>query len=119
MNLDFIRNYCLKKNGRVTQEFPFDDEVLVFKVIGKAFLLTNITKLPLSINLKCEPEHALELRERYEAVMPGYHMNKKHWNTVTIDGTIPPREVLRMIDHSYEQVVKGLKKSERERILRK
>lgn len=116
MNLETIREYCLKKPGKITEEFPFDDEVLVFKVKGKIFLLTNINERPLSMNLKCDPELAVEWREQYEAVEPGYHMNKKHWNTVTLDGTIPRNEILKMIDHSYEQVVKGLKMSEQTRL---
>ncbi len=118
MNLETIRNYCLQKRGKITEEFPFDDQVLVFKVNGKMFLLTSVNEHPISLNLKCDPAFALELRERYEAVQPGYHMNKKHWNTVTLDGSIPPTEIFKMIDHSHEQVVKGLKKSQREKLLR-
>ncbi|MGH9897814.1 MAG: MmcQ/YjbR family DNA-binding protein, partial [Pyrinomonadaceae bacterium] len=80
------------------------------------FILVNLTDLPTQINLKCDPERALELREQYDAITAGYHMNKKHWNTIVLDGTVPSREVREMIDHSYEQVVKGLKKSDREEI---
>ncbi|MGH2575135.1 MAG: MmcQ/YjbR family DNA-binding protein [Ignavibacteria bacterium] len=111
MNLDFIRDYCLKKKG-VTEEFPFDSSTLVFKVMNKCFLLTGISP-PLSVNLKCDPETAIELRERYSAVTPGYHMNKKHWNTVEINGSIPPKLILKWIDDSYELVVNGLKKSDK------
>ena len=111
MNLDQIRLHCLKKRGKVTEEFPFDEDVLVFKVNGKIFLLTDINDHPLSINLKCDPERAIELRERYEAVQPGYHMNKKYWNTVTIDGRITNKEILDMIDRSYEQVVQCFSKA--------
>ena len=119
LNLGTIREYCLKKEGEVSEEWPFGPDVLVFKVSGRIFLLARIEQHPLSINLKCEPELALELRERYEAVPPGYHMNKKLWNTVTLDGSVPRTEVLRMIDHSYDQVMKGKKiglKRKREKI---
>ncbi len=118
MDIESLRSYCLKKKGKITEEFPFDEETLVFKVNGKVFLLMNINERPLSVNLKCEPGLALELRERYDAVQPGYHMNKKHWNTVTIDGSIPPGEVWRMIDLSYEAVVGGLKKADRDILLK-
>jgi predicted DNA-binding protein (MmcQ/YjbR family) len=110
MNLDDVRTYCLKKKGKITGEFPFDEETLVFKVFGKMFLLTNVNEIPLSMNLKCDPERALEWRERYPSVTPGYHMNKKLWNTVNVDGMIPESIVYAMIDHSYEEVVKGLPK---------
>lgn len=114
MDLEYIRNYCLKKKG-VTESFPFGEDTLVYKVMTKIFMLTGFD-VPLSMNLKCEPELAIELRERYEAVQPGYHMNKKHWNTVVVDGTIPPKEILRMVDHSYDMVVKGLKVKEKEKL---
>jgi predicted DNA-binding protein (MmcQ/YjbR family) len=108
MNIESLREYCLSKNN-VTESFPFDDETLVFKVEGKIFALINLEG-ELSLNLKCDPELALELRERYQAVTPGYHMNKKYWNTVSLDGTIPDKEVFSWIDHSYEQVLKKPKK---------
>ncbi|MCW8803385.1 MAG: MmcQ/YjbR family DNA-binding protein [Ignavibacteriaceae bacterium] len=111
MNIEQIREYCLKKKG-VTEEFPFDEETLVFKVMGKMFLLASLDSIPLQFNLKCEPEKAIELREEYEAVQPGYHMNKKHWNTIIIDGSIPARNIHEWIDDSYNLVVKGLKKSD-------
>lgn len=111
MTLDHIREHCLKKKF-VTEEFPFDEETLVFKVMGKMFLLTNLNP-PLSINIKCEPENAIEQRERYEAVQPGYHMNKKHWNTVDIDESIPAKLIFQWIDDSYELVVKSLPKKDR------
>jgi predicted DNA-binding protein (MmcQ/YjbR family) len=110
MNLDDVRTYCLKKKGKITEEFPFDEETLVFKVFGKMFLLTNVNEIPLSMNLKCDPERALEWRERYPSVTPSYHMNKKLWNTVNVDGMVPESIVYTMIDHSYEEVVKGLPK---------
>lgn len=119
MNLETIREYCLKKKGKITEGFPFGEDVLVFKVNGKVFLLTRLNVHPLQMNLKCNPELAIELRERYEAVKPGYHMNKTHWNTVVLDGSLPSKEIYKMIDHSHEQVVMGLKKLEREKILKK
>ena len=110
MNIEQIREYCIRKK-EVTEEFPFDEETLVFKVVGKIFLLASLESVPLQINLKCDPEKAIELREEYEAVQPGYHMNKKHWNTIIIDGTVPAKKILEWIDHSYNLVVSGLKKS--------
>jgi len=115
MNIEQIREYCLRKKG-VTEEFPFDEDTLVFKVMGKMFLLASLEKIPLQINLKCSPEEAIELRENYEAVIPGYHMNKKHWNTVVIDNSIPPKNIFSWIDNSYDLVVSGLKKSEKEEL---
>lgn len=115
MNIEQIREYCLKKKG-VTEEFPFDEETLVFKVAGKIFLLASLEAIPLQINLKCDPEKAIELREEYDTVMPGYHMNKNHWNTIIIDGTVPSHQLLEWIDESYNLVVAGLKKSERKLI---
>lgn len=111
MNIEEIREYCLKKKG-VTEEFPFDEETLVFKVMSKIFFLVPLEKVPLQINLKCDPEKAIELREEYYSVQPGYHMSKKHWNTVIIDGSIPKKELFEWIDNSYELVVSGLKKSD-------
>jgi predicted DNA-binding protein (MmcQ/YjbR family) len=104
MNIEQIREYCLKKKG-VTEEFPFDEDTLVFKVMGKIFLLASLETIPLQINLKCDPEKTIELREEYEAVQPGYHMNKKHWNTVAIDGSIPVSKIFDWIDDSYNLVV--------------
>jgi predicted DNA-binding protein (MmcQ/YjbR family) len=111
MNIEQIRKYCLKKKG-VTEEFPFGEETLVFKVSGKIFLLASLETIPLQINLKCDPEKAIELRETYDSVQPGYHMNKKHWNTIIIDGTISGNNIFEWIDESYELVVSGLKKSQ-------
>jgi predicted DNA-binding protein (MmcQ/YjbR family) len=115
LNIEQIREFCLKKK-EVIEEFPFDEETLVFKVFGKIFLLASLETIPLQINLKCNPEKAIELREEYEAVQPGYHMNKKHWNTVIIDGSIPHTRIQEWIDESYELVVSGLKKSERQKL---
>lgn len=108
MNIEEYRDYCLSF-GWVTEEFPFDEHVLVFKVRSKIFSLTNV-ELFVSINLKCDPEMALELREQYSAVLPGYHMNKKHWNTVLMDGSIPNSKIREMIKHSYALVVGKLPK---------
>ncbi|TFH38237.1 MAG: MmcQ/YjbR family DNA-binding protein [Chrysiogenales bacterium] len=115
ITLERARAYCASKKG-VTEDFPFDQTTLVFKVGGKIFALTNITPGTLSINLKCDPGLSMILRSRYEEVTPGYHMNKKHWNTVLIDGAIPEKELWMMIDHSYDLVFRGLKKAERKRI---
>lgn len=109
MTIEEIRDYCLNKKG-VTEEFPFDEETLVFKVLGKVFLLTDINSVEISVNLKCEPELAIELRERYDSVKPGYHMNKKMWNTVTINGEFSDTDFYKMIDHSYDEVVKKMTK---------
>ena len=115
MNIEQIREYCLKKKG-ITEEFPFDEETLVFKVMGKIFLLASLETIPLQINLKCDPEFAVELRERYESVLPGYHMNKKHWNTVIVDRNIPSKEIIEWIDHSYELVVNSLSNRLRDKL---
>lgn len=115
MNLEEIRTYCLKKKA-VTEDFPFDDETLVFKVLGKLFLLTNINDIEISVNLKCEPSLAIELREKYTSVEAGYHMNKKYWNTVRYDGEFSEREFYNMIDHSYKEVVKNMSKKMREEL---
>jgi len=111
MNIEQIREHCLKKKG-VTGEFPFNEETLVFKVAGKIFLLASLDSIPLQINLKCDPEKAVELREEYECVQPGYHMNKNHWNTIIIDGSVSTRKIIQWIDDSYDLVVAGLKKSD-------
>jgi predicted DNA-binding protein (MmcQ/YjbR family) len=105
MDIESLRDYCLAKND-VTESFPFGDDTLVFKHHGKIFALANLEG-DLSINLKCDPVTAIDLRERYLSVTPGYHMNKKHWNTVIIDGTIPDREIFSWIDHSYNLVGVG------------
>ncbi len=115
MTFNALCTYCTNKQG-VKEEFPFDESTLVFKVMGKMFALTSIEDLPVSVNMKCDPERAILLREMYEAVQPGYHMNKKHWNTVTFDGTVPDAEIREMLDHSYDLVVKGLKKADREKL---
>lgn len=112
MDVERFRQYCLAKPG-VTEEFPFDEQTLVYKVMGKMFALADLD-LFVSINLKCDPELAVELRERYPAVQEGYHMNKRHWNTVLVDGSLPDRLLFDWIDHSYGLVVEGLPKRLRE-----
>jgi predicted DNA-binding protein (MmcQ/YjbR family) len=112
MDLAQFREYCLSK-PRATEGTPFGPDVLVFKVAGKMFALAALDEMPTTVNLKCDPDWALDLRDRYEQVRPGYHMNKKRWNTVEIDTGIPDADLRRMIDHSYELVVKSLPKLER------
>lgn len=112
MNIEEFRAYCIAKPG-VTEELPFDESTLVFKVMGKMFTLTNIDCFE-SFNVKCDPEKAVELREQYRAVEPGYHMNKKHWNTIRIDGELKQPELQHWIDHSYDLVVSKLTKKQKE-----
>ena len=109
MDLAEFREYCLTKPS-ATEGTPFGPDVLVFKVSGKMFALAVLDELPTTVNLKCDPDLALDLRDRYEQVRPGYHMNKKHWNTVEIEHGIPDAELRKMIDHSYELVIKRLPK---------
>jgi predicted DNA-binding protein (MmcQ/YjbR family) len=109
MDLARFREYCLGKPN-ATEETPFGPDTLVFKVGGKIFAITSLDEVPARANLKCDPDLALELRDRYEEVRPGYHMNKKHWNTVDIESRIPDAEIRQMIDHSYKLVIKGLPK---------
>lgn len=106
MHIEFLRDYCLSKPG-VTEDFPFDEKVLVFKVAGKVFLLTDIETF-CSINVKCDPERAVELREQFSAVKPGYHMNKKHWNTLMLDENLTDSFLIQEIEHSYNLVLAGL-----------
>lgn len=115
MNIETVREYCLSKNG-AEEDYPFDEETLVFKVRGKMFALIPLEKIPLQINLKCDPEKAIELREQYEDVLPGWHMSKKHWNTIILEGNIRWNDLKDWIDHSYDEVVKGLKKAEQSKI---
>ncbi len=111
MNIESFRDYCLEKKG-VTEDFPFDETTLVMKVMGKMFALTD-TEENFKINLKCEPEKAIQLREQYSCVIPGYHMNKKYWNTVIVDGTIPTTTLKSWIDDSYNLVVAKLTKAQK------
>ncbi len=110
MDLAQFREYCLGKAHAIEDE-PFGPDVLVFKVASKMFALAALDEVPTTVNLKCDPDLALDLRDRYEQVRPGYHMNKKHWNTVEIESGIPDAELRKMIDHSYDLVIKGLPKS--------
>ena len=110
MDLEQFREYCLRKPG-ASEGTPFGEDVLVFKVGGKMFALAALDEIPATVNLKCVPDLALELRDRYEQVRPGYHMNKKHWNTVELGGEIPDSDLRKMVDHSYELVVKSLPKN--------
>jgi predicted DNA-binding protein (MmcQ/YjbR family) len=116
MDVEQFREYCLAKPG-ATEGMPFGEDVLVFKVAGKMFALVPLDVVPATANLKCDPDLALELRDRYEQIRPGYHMNKKHWNTVEIDSGIPDGELRKMIDHSFELVVKKLPKAARSKFL--
>jgi predicted DNA-binding protein (MmcQ/YjbR family) len=113
VDLEEFRNYCLSKTG-AAEGTPFGADVLVFKVGGKMFALAALDEVPTTVNLKCDPDLALELRDRYEQVRPGYHMNKKHWNTVELSGGVPETELRRMIDHSYRLVVASLPKRQRQ-----
>ncbi|WP_456420812.1 MmcQ/YjbR family DNA-binding protein [Lutibacter sp.] len=114
MNIEAFRDYCLSKKY-VTESFPFDEKTLVFKVAGKMFALTGLEHEPLTVNLKCNPEKSIELREQYYDIIEGFHMSKKHWNTINIKGDLPTSFIKKMIDHSYNLVVKGMtKKLQRE-----
>ena len=110
MDLAEFREYCLSKPYAI-ETTPFGPDVLVFKVGGKMFALAALDEVPPRVNLKCDPDLALDLRDRYEQVTPGYHMNKRHWNTVEIESGIPDAELRKMIDPSYNLVIKGLPKS--------
>src|SRR3954464_7752240 len=103
MDIENLQEYCLAKPD-VVEELPFGPETLVFKTNGKIFLLCSLDKVPLQFNVKCDPAKALELREEFDCVRPGYHMNKKHWNTVIIDGSVPTKQLKEWIDWSYDLV---------------
>jgi predicted DNA-binding protein (MmcQ/YjbR family) len=111
MNIEEFRHYCLSKKG-VTESFPFDETTLVYKVMGKMFALTD-TEDEFSMNLKCEPEKAIELRERYPSIKPGYQMNKKHWNTIYVDGSVSDEKLKTWIDDSYWLIANSLPKKEK------
>lgn len=116
MDFDRLRQYCLSKPA-TSEHMPWGDDTLVFKVMDKVFAISGISQRPLSVNLKCDPQRAIELRDRYPAIQPGYHMNKQHWNTVMLDGSLDDSLVEELIDHSWTLVVKGLKKTDREALL--
>ncbi len=109
MNIEELYEYCKSKIG-VEETFPFGPENLVMKVGGKVFLITSLDEEQLSFNVKCDPEKAIELREKHTCVLPGYHMNKKHWNTIKPDGTVSDKLLKEWIDDSYDLVVRGLRK---------
>lgn len=109
--LDFIET-CLRLKA-VEETTPFGPDVLVYKVLGKMFALCSPDEVPSRVNLKCDPERALELRDEYESIIPGYHMNKRHWNTVILDGSVPDPLLTELIEHSYALVVKGMTKKQR------
>lgn len=114
MNIEDFRDYCLLKAG-VTEETPFGPDTLVFKVVGKVFALTDINTFG-SVNLKCDPERAVELREQHDYVLPGFHMNKKHWNTILMGTGVPAHHFRELIDHSYDLVRASLPKKQREQL---
>jgi predicted DNA-binding protein (MmcQ/YjbR family) len=116
LNIEDFRTYCLQKKG-VREELPFGEDTLVFKVGGKIFALTNMESKPLSFNVKCDPEKALFLRETYDCVRPGYHMNKKHWNTIIADSSVSLRLLQEWIDDSYNLVVAALPKAQQQALL--
>ena len=116
MDIESLREYCLRKK-EVTEEFPFGDSTLVFKIRGKVFLLASLDRSPLQFNVKSDPDKAIEMRETYDSVKPGYHMNKKHWNTVLADGNIPVKKIRELIDDSYMLVIKSLPKKNQEGLL--
>jgi predicted DNA-binding protein (MmcQ/YjbR family) len=113
MNIEEIREYCLKKKG-VEEGFPFDSDTLVFKVAGKMFLLMSLTEVPLQFNVKCDPAHAIGLREKYSFITPGFHMNKAHWNSIVCQPPCSRQLAFQCIDHSYELVVAALPRKKRE-----
>ena len=112
MTFDELKNYLLAKPGAF-EDFPFDTVTLVLKVSGKMFALVMLDKDPMRMNLKCDPVKAEFLRDQFPAVLPGYHMNKRHWNTVVLDDSLPDSLIFAMIDDSYELVVRGLPKARR------
>ena len=116
MDIESIRMYCISKKA-VTECMPFDDKTLVFKVVGKIFASAALDAYPLRLNLKCDPEKAIDLRERFECVRPGYHSNKKHWNTIEINGEVSRDHLIKLIDHSYNLVKAKLTKKIREKYL--
>lgn len=119
MHIEDLYQYCLSKKA-VTEAFPFDQDTLVFKVAGKIFLLLSLENWEAQkarVNLKCDPEYALELRADYEGIYPAYHMNKTHWNSVNINQDVPDKLVYELVDHSYKMVVEKLPKKQRELLL--
>jgi predicted DNA-binding protein (MmcQ/YjbR family) len=113
MNIEQLCEYCLSKPG-AEESLPFGPDTLVYKVSGKAFLLTGLDNTDLRFNVKCDPDFAVELREEFTCVLPGYHMNKKHWNTIVADGSVSIKKLKEWIDHSYDLVVESLPKKAKE-----
>jgi len=112
MNIESFREYCLSKKG-ANESFPFDNKTLVFKVLDKMFALTSVDSIFLSVNLKCNPNKAIELREKYSFINPGYHMSKNHWNTIDINSEVSDSFLKEQIDHSYEQVISNMSKKKK------
>lgn len=115
MHIEDLRMYCLSKPG-VTDSFPFDESTLVFKVMNKMFAATSTAREVFTVNLKCNPERALSLREEYSQIQPGFHMNKKHWNTIDFEGGLEETMLKDLIDHSYDLVVSGLTRKKKEEL---
>lgn len=116
MNLEIFREYCLSKKG-ASEDFPFDETTLVFRVSKKIFALTDVEEFPFRIALKCEPERAIELREEYECISYGRYLDKRHWNSIVPDSTISDKLIFELIDHSYELVFNKLTKAEKRSVL--
>jgi predicted DNA-binding protein (MmcQ/YjbR family) len=114
LNIETFRDYCIRKKG-VSEAFPFDNNTLVFKVMGKLFALADVEEFD-GINLKGDPEENVQLREKHDGIQPGYHMNKKHWNTVLTDGSVNDKMIKEMIDKSYDLVRAGLPKKDRDQL---
>lgn len=117
MHIEAIREYCLQKKG-VSEELPFDEHTLVYKVKGKIFLIAALESKPLVISLKCEPEKAIQLREQYSSIQAGYHLNKKHWNSITLNGSLNSPQLEKWIDDSYNLVVQKLPKKTQQELFR-
>lgn len=116
MNAEVLRTHCLQKKG-VEEGLPFGPDTLVYKVGGKLFLLISLNSVPLQFNVKCDPVMAIDLREQYNCVLPGYHMNKKHWNTVIADGTVPDKALLQWVEDSYALVYQSLPQKIKQQLL--
>jgi predicted DNA-binding protein (MmcQ/YjbR family) len=110
MNIEELRSFCIEKKG-VEEGFPFGSDIIVFKVMGKVFLIADLQEQPLTFNVKCDPEKAVELRERYSCITPGYHMNKKHWNTIVSDGSVSSALIKEWVSDSYNCVIAKLPKA--------
>jgi predicted DNA-binding protein (MmcQ/YjbR family) len=116
MDIEQFRAYALSKPG-TSEDFPFDEVTLCLRVVGKIFAITGLEREVFTVNLKCDPDRAIELREQYPEIQAGWHMSKKHWNTVDFTGSLDNKTLRELVDHSYDMVVKSLKKAEREALL--